>query len=163
MGINLNIFSKITGSKKTAQDKLNDFMLHIRETPPDLDTLHQMDQSFQDALQEVPGYTSYKEEKESPVLNDNEEVLFVYRKNYQRDGDGKVSTVLKLIRVLVCLLVIILGFAMIILPSSQGFEMYTLIYFNEQDGFTLMDLISLIIIFAGIYALVSTFGKRSNS
>jgi hypothetical protein len=61
------------------------------------------------------------------------------------------------------MLIIMLGFAMIVLPTPASFEIYTLFYFNEEDGFTLMDLISLIIIFTGVYVLISSFYKKNYS
>jgi len=56
---------------------------------------------------------------------------------------------------------ITLGFAMIILPTPASFEIYTIYYFNHNDGFTVMDLISLIIVFCGIYTLITT--KKSSN
>lgn len=125
-----------------------------------MDQLYELEHKFQSALNEIPGYPQFREHKHNGQEID---LLMVYHKHHKREPEGKLFGVLKLIRVVVCLLVITLGFAMIILPSAQSFEMYTLFYFSEQDGFTLMDLISLIIIFAGVYALVSTFTKRSAS
>lgn len=51
-------------------------------------------------------------------------------------------------------ILITLGFAMIIMPAPPYFEMFTIFYFTRDDGVTLMDLISLIIIFSGIYVLI---------
>ena len=57
---------------------------------------------------------------------------------------------------------IILGLAMIILPAPKYFEMFTILYFNNnEDGFTLMDLISLIIVLTGIFFLVTSLIKLS--
>jgi hypothetical protein len=40
--------------------------------------------------------------------------------------------------------------------------MFTLFYLNPNDGVTIMDVISLIIAFVGVYILFSTFtGRRS--
>jgi hypothetical protein len=49
---------------------------------------------------------------------------------------------------------IIMGFGMIIIPAPPFFEMFTIYYFNQNDGITVMDLISLLIILAGIYFLI---------
>ncbi|HVZ24541.1 MAG TPA: hypothetical protein VG842_00700, partial [Sediminibacterium sp.] len=69
---------------------------------------------------------------------------------------GKRRLIFNTFKAIVALLIIMLGFAMIILPTPASFEIYTLFYFNEQDGFTLMDLISLLIIFTGIYILLTS-------
>lgn len=58
------------------------------------------------------------------------------------------------------LLLIMLGFAMIIMPAPPYFEMFTIFYFNPQDGVTLMDVISLLIILSGVYLLVKAIYKQ---
>ena len=49
---------------------------------------------------------------------------------------------------------IVMGLGMIIIPAPPFFEMFTIYYFNRNDGITVMDLISLLIILAGIYFLI---------
>ncbi|MEJ5961724.1 hypothetical protein [Pedobacter immunditicola] len=66
---------------------------------------------------------------------------------------------LRLIQIIIGFLFVTLGFAMIILPAPPYFEMFTIYYFNENDGVTLMDLISLIIIAAGIYIIVKSISN----
>jgi len=66
---------------------------------------------------------------------------------------------LRVIQILIGFLFVTLGFAMIILPAPPYFEMFTIYYFNENDGVTLMDLISLIIIAAGIYIIVKSISN----
>jgi hypothetical protein len=70
---------------------------------------------------------------------------------------------LKLITVIIGFLFVTLGFAMIIMPAPPYFEMFTIFYFNENDGVTLMDLISLIIIAIGIYIVLKSISNfKSN-
>jgi hypothetical protein len=66
------------------------------------------------------------------------------------------NILLKAIRVIIGFLFVTLGFAMIIMPAPPYFEMFTIFYFNDNDGVTLMDLISLIIIAMGIYIIVKS-------
>jgi hypothetical protein len=54
-----------------------------------------------------------------------------------------------------------LGFAMIIMPAPPYFEMFTIYYFNPNDGVTIMDVISLLIILAGVYLLIKTFYQKN--
>ncbi len=61
--------------------------------------------------------------------------------------------------IIISLVLIVLGFAMIVMPAPPYFEMFTIFYFNLQDGVTLMDLISLLIILSGIYLLVRSVYK----
>ncbi|TWR31466.1 hypothetical protein FPZ43_03040 [Mucilaginibacter pallidiroseus] len=59
-------------------------------------------------------------------------------------------------------LMITLGMAMIIMPAPPYFEMFTIYYFNPNDGITLMDLISLLIVFTGVYLLVTALIKKQD-
>jgi hypothetical protein len=67
------------------------------------------------------------------------------------------SWVLILVLSFVGILFITVGFLLIITPASAEFEIATLFYFNEYDGFTVMDLIALIIVFIGIYFFLRAF------
>ncbi|MGF7037026.1 hypothetical protein [Mucilaginibacter lappiensis] len=58
------------------------------------------------------------------------------------------------------IVMITLGLAIIIMPAPPDFEMFTIFYFNQDDGITLMDLISLGIIFSGIYMLIRSFYSK---
>lgn len=58
------------------------------------------------------------------------------------------------------IIMITLGMAMIIMPAPPYFEMFTVFYFNPNDGVTLMDLIALLIVFTGVYLFLSTLLKK---
>lgn len=63
----------------------------------------------------------------------------------------------------VCLIATVLiaaGFAMIIMPAPPSFELFTIFYFNPNDGVTVMDLVSLLIILSGVFLFVLTFSKK---
>jgi membrane-bound ClpP family serine protease len=64
--------------------------------------------------------------------------------------------------VLIGIVMLTLGFAMIILPAPPYFEMFTIFHFTLNDGFTLMDLISLIIILTGIFVAIKSYFKFAN-
>ena len=66
---------------------------------------------------------------------------------------------LKFIKIIIGFLFVTLGFAMIIMPAPPYFEMFTIFYFNPNDGVTLMDLISLIIVVVGIYIIVKSISN----
>ena len=61
---------------------------------------------------------------------------------------------------ILAILLIIVGFAMIIMPAPPSFELFTVYYFNINDGVTIMDLVSLLIIFGGVLLFVINFNKR---
>ena len=77
-------------------------------------------------------------------------------------GDGKNKKFVLQERLKKCMLVIIgiilitLGMAMIIMPAPPYFEMFTIFHFNPNDGVTLMDVLSLLIVFTGVYLFVNT-------
>lgn len=62
----------------------------------------------------------------------------------------------RVIKGVIGLLFVILGFAMIIMPAPPYFEMFTIFYFTQDDGVTLMDLISLIVVAVGIYIIIKS-------
>lgn len=72
------------------------------------------------------------------------------------------ETFAKIVQVIMGFLMITLGFAMVILPAPPYFEMFTIFHFTYNDGFTLMDLISLIIIASGIYIIIKSYLKFNN-
>jgi hypothetical protein len=61
---------------------------------------------------------------------------------------------------ILAILLIGVGFAMIIMPAPPSFEIFTVFYFNANDGVTIMDLISLLIIFGGVLLFVLNFNKK---
>ncbi len=72
----------------------------------------------------------------------------------------KRSATKRIVLALIGLVMITLGFAMIIMPAPPYFEMFTIYYFSNDDGVTLMDLISLIIVLCGVYLLVTSLIKH---
>lgn len=92
---------------------------------------------------------------EFSVMLASHEVDSKMAKKYLR-GERIAKGVLSIIG----LVLIMLGFAMIIMPAPPYFEMFTIFYFNPNDGVTLMDVISLLIILSGVYLLVKSIYKK---
>ncbi|EOR96063.1 hypothetical protein ADIARSV_0707 [Arcticibacter svalbardensis MN12-7] len=63
----------------------------------------------------------------------------------------------------IALVLIVLGFAMIIMPAPPYFEMFTIFYFSQNDGVTLMDLIALLIVFTGVYLFIQSMANLKRS
>lgn len=61
---------------------------------------------------------------------------------------------------ILAVLLITTGFAMIIMPAPASFEIATVFYFTPQDGVTVMDLVSLLVIFGGVLLIVLNFNKK---
>ncbi len=59
---------------------------------------------------------------------------------------------------IIAVVAITLGFGMIVMPApSAEFEIYTIFHFTPEDGVTIMDLISLLIILCGVFLLIVSF------
>jgi len=70
------------------------------------------------------------------------------------------ESISKFVLIALSIIMIVLGLGMIIMPAPPFFEMFTIFYFNHNDGITIMDLISLIIILAGVYFLIKGIYKN---
>ncbi|GAA4911869.1 hypothetical protein [Mucilaginibacter defluvii] len=64
-----------------------------------------------------------------------------------------------IVLMVISLVMITLGLAMIVMPAPPDFEIYTIFYFNANDGITIMDLISSLIVLSGIYLLIKSIFK----
>jgi hypothetical protein len=74
----------------------------------------------------------------------------------RRIGEGLSRVVLFVISITM----ITLGLGMIIMPAPPFFEMFTIFYFNDHDGITIMDLISLLVILFGIFFLIKAIIRK---
>ena len=72
------------------------------------------------------------------------------------------TTLIKGVKIMLGFMFVILGFSMIILPAPPYFEMYVIFNFTPDDGVTLMDVISLIIILAGIYIVLTSIKPKQH-
>lgn len=99
--------------------------------------------------------------------DDNAENLHQFFSGHKTDTraarkNNAARTAISVIRVITSLLMVGLGFGMIIMPAPPYFEMFTLFTIpgsNGNDGVTIMDVISLIIAFAGVSLLISAIVK----
>lgn len=78
------------------------------------------------------------------------------KKQFKKDLTNRI------ILILTGIVIITLGFSMIILPAPPYFEMFTVFYFNDHDGVTIMDLISLVIILVGVYLIVTNIQQKKS-
>ena len=112
----------------------------------------------------VKPFTSQKEESTlsreelldnlGKLLNNNEIDSNVSKRYLRKNAFQKF---------LICVIGIILiatGFAMIIMPAPPSFELFTVFYFNANDGVTIMDLVSLLIILSGVFLFVLNLNKK---
>lgn len=147
---------------------MDELIAALYEEEISAEELHTLQQRFAEAIKNLPGYHDMEiMDQAASSHNSDESPLLLCRQNgklYLRKKEAERRSLSGTFRIIVSLLIIMLGFAMIVLPTPPSFEMYTLFLFNDHDGFTLMDLISLMIVFAGIYALItSVYRQRERS
>ena len=118
--------------------------------------IYQLSQEFITNLKQIAVYREYLIEAhiEENTLSDSDPEIVIAKSNNKRISGRKNQGFSRIIKSVISILLITLGFAMIILPAPPYFEVFTIFYFNEQDGFTLMDLISLLVVFSGVYSLI---------
>lgn len=163
----LQIFSnRRVVAKDDIEQKIDNIMQSLSESDLTAKEIHQLSHYFNDAIQRNPVYRAYLAKHLTDILKErrSEEIDIVFarvrgKRNGLKRGFKKFPNP---IRIIISLLFITLGLAMIILPAPPYFEMYTIFYFNENDGFTLMDLISLLIVFCGVFTLIMTMQKQNN-
>lgn len=69
----------------------------------------------------------------------------------------------RLVLIAIAVTMTVLGLAMIIMPAPPYFEMFTIFYFSKDDGITLMDVISVLILLTGVYLFLNAILKKANS
>ncbi|RYD92872.1 MAG: hypothetical protein EOP54_20095 [Sphingobacteriales bacterium] len=132
---------------KYLQEKINDAIENSTADDVDIEAYRKLDTentSRADLLDEFS------------ILLSSHKIDSDQAKNYLK-GEKSANVVLTVIS----LVMITLGFAMIVMPAPPSFEVFTIFYFTRNDGVTLMDLVSLLVVLAGIYLLIRSFNKYS--
>jgi hypothetical protein len=150
-------------------EKLDELILLLAENPLENDSLQELQIKFHkatgSATQTFPLDSSANNGRNSVPAEatgaDFDQLLFINKLDKNAQKKFSIYQLMnKVIRVVISLLLVLLGFGMIIMPAPPYFEMFTLFYINPNDGVTIMDVISLIVAFTGVYILISTFSKR---
>lgn len=168
----LESFSRINERDLTIDDKLNELINLLNNSAIDSENIKQIQYKFNNAIHQKLSDSELIAEFEKvdddalSRLEKLDKIEMLLKTNYI---DTKVvkSIAFKrflemIVPVLIGLVMVTLGFAMIILPAPPYFEMFTIFHFTVDDGFTLMDLISLIIILTGIFLVIKSYFKYAN-
>lgn len=153
---------------RAAHHKLDEFILTISNNKLDDEVLLSLQKKFNMAvsLASEDNYpqnpiTTQSGNIKDEVHNELDQLLFINKLDKSAQKKYSVYRAFDIvIRLFIAVLLIILGFGMIIMPAPPYFEMFTLFYLNPNDGVTIMDVISLIVAFIGIYILVKTLIKK---
>ena len=159
-------------NKAIVEKKMDELISMLSQSEFDRETINNFQQSFNKAIENRRSETNLikafkiidrKDDASRDELIDEFSMLLLSNKidsNIARTylkGERANRMVLRL----VAFTIITLGFAMIIMPAPPYFEMFTIYYFSRNDGVTLMDLISLAVVFTGVYLFVRTFYKKT--
>ena len=165
----LKEFEHLVGKDEELAQKLTEFMSLLEKSELDSDNIRLLQDQLNGALdKKLTGKTLIRELQDVSSSNLDQmdqlnQLEFLLNNNHLDSRQAsKISVGEKagrIIKVLIGFLFVTLGFAMIILPAPPYFEMFTVFYFNENDGVTIMDLISLIIIAVGIYIIVKSISN----
>jgi hypothetical protein len=150
--------------------KADELVVLLRKGVVDAGRIKAVQQKLLHALDEASLPQKIEAFKELDTEQDRLELLngFEYLLS-QHQLDSNVSKkyitkerVKKSIVVIIGIIMITLGMAMIIMPAPPYFEMFTVFYFNANDGVTIMDIISLLIVFTGVYLFLSSVLKKQS-
>lgn len=162
---------QITDSNNVLDVKLDELVELLTKSDIDSDKVKAIRQRLNRALDETDSYReqidAYQKVADSPATS-REELLdefSVLLAGQQVDSEMskkylRAERLSKLFLLIIGLLLITLGIAMIIIPAPPYFEMFTIYYFSMDDGITLMDVISLLIVLAGVFLVVKSVYKR---
>lgn len=154
------------------EEKLDELIVLLNESDLDSETVQRLQSKFNSSLPKEEGADRFKAFKklDDPwssrleMAEDLESLL----STYQVDSNASkkylfAERLLKFVLMLTSIVLITLGFALIVLPQPPEFEMFTIYYFTTDDGFTLMDLIALLIVLAGVYLLIRSIIRTNNN
>lgn len=165
----LKEFQHIAENEAAIDEKLNELLALLAKTELDSDKAKAYQQKFDDAIKRPATTDPIEAFKSLDTSNaSREELLDEFSILLSSNPlDSKISKkylrgerLSKIVLIIISLVMITMGFAMIIMPAPPFFEMFTIYYFSNDDGITLMDLISLLIILAGVYLLIKSIYRN---
>ncbi|HET8829101.1 MAG TPA: hypothetical protein VFM79_07150 [Pelobium sp.] len=156
----------------SVDDKLNDLIKALNKTDINSDNIKSLQSKFNKAidnkLTESELIEEFKKVDDDHLsrLEKLDKIESILKNNYIDTKAVKSAAVKRfaemIVPVILGFVMLTLGLAMIIMPAPPYFEMFTIFYFNVNDGFTLMDLISLIIILTGVFTIIKSYFKFAN-
>lgn len=158
------------GEYQQIHQKMDELVHLLADAEPNNTFLQELQTRFNSAIRAAADSTAlepYKKVKNNILSEDGDSELgqLLMMNDLDKSAQKRFATwqiIGVVVRVIIGLLLVLLGFGMIIMPAPPYFEMFTLFYLNPNDGVTIMDVISLIVAFIGIYLLISTLTKRKS-
>ncbi len=157
-------FEKLSAKDDELIQKLDEFMSLLENSNIDSENIKGIKNKINTALDEKLSNTEVIKKIQEVSLSDMgklnqlDQLENLLNTNYldskQLKNHKIKERVSNLVKIIIGFLFITLGFAMIVIPAPPYFEMFTIFYFSMDDGFTLMDLISLIVIAIGTFIVI---------
>jgi hypothetical protein len=155
-----------TEENKELDNNFNLFISELSKAPVSKSKALEMEQRFFNALRVKAGDTSHANtsaahSNDAEILQDMQKLLNTKNTFNLKEVPLKAANWAYFMALSIAgILFITVGFVLITTPASPEFEIATLFYFNEFDGFTVMDLFALMIIFIGIFFFIRAFVQR---
>jgi len=158
-------FNNVEGSNQPLLTKLDEFVELLEKSDLDSENIKIIQSKLNKSLdQKLISKNSIQEVRDVSMsgldkMEQLDKLELLLNNNHFDSSEGKKNNIKSVlsrsIKGIIGLLFVTLGFAMIVMPAPPYFEMFTIYYFNANDGVTLMDLISLIIVAVGIYIMIN--------
>lgn len=159
-------FQELDEIKVSVDQKLEELINLLDNSELDSESIKNLHNKFNKAVERkshfIQDIEEFKKLDDSSlsrfeIADDLEKLL----SKYKLDSDDSKKIIIKgsgsnISLIAIALILIVLGFAMIIMPAPPYFEMFTIFYFSQNDGVTLMDLIALLIVFTGVYLFIQS-------
>jgi hypothetical protein len=141
-------------------EKLEELIVLLSQTPINGEVARYFKQQFDHAIKKANkdhAHPHHEQHEEAEVLQGDSAPNNNRLKRYLQ-----ARHISNIIFIVIDIIMIVIGVGMIILPATPLFTMFTIHYFSRNDGITLVDLISLLIILAGIYFLIREIYPNPN-
>jgi hypothetical protein len=166
---NLKEFAKLDRKDEELNQKLSEFIFLLEKSNLNSENIKSLQTRVNVALDDKLANQHLINEIKDVSLSDLDKIdqldklEFLLNNNFldskQSNKINLSEKFIKFVKIVIGFLFVTLGFAMIIMPAPPYFEMFTVFYFTPDDGVTLMDLISLIIIAVGIYIIIKSISN----
>ncbi|CAG5068652.1 hypothetical protein DYBT9623_01384 [Dyadobacter sp. CECT 9623] len=167
----VKIFPRKQSENTLLESKVQELVQAIGQAPVDSHRARiyqeQISEAFENAEETRRKIAPFRALDEDNSLSREELLEGLEKLLAENQIDSKISSghpankgLQKGVILILAVILITTGFAMIIMPAPASFEIATIFYFTPQDGVTVMDLVSLLIIFGGVLLIVLNFNKK---
>lgn len=162
---------QVNSRSSEINQKLDELISLLSDTDLDSATIQSLQQKFNTAVDNNTGKQSIEAFRQLDDANlsreemlDNLSLLLTTNPVDSKVSSAyiKRSVLSRIVLGLIGFTMIVLGMGMIVMPAPPYFEMFTLFYFTTDDGITIMDVISLLIVLCGVYILINVFKSHKN-